>query len=668
MQNAIAHELAPAASPSLNDQRRAAWLHSDYTSPVWTVSDTHDATRRETIDFRYMLADGRLLTESPRLLATVREYAWWVRDARFSRVDDAFVHLNLVRNLMHLSHRLTLDGNSSFSHLVPYDIEQIVEACRFGMDAVLQASDRVAVYLARQLADENSRSGPRLPVQITKGQTSSKLVAPTAIVIGCSLPPSAAKLPRVSWRIATAARQAGLRGRAISEEEPELTPQTVQALQRWLDPLEQLYAMRGRMKADTLSFKPFAQGAARVAAVKGIATERTPTPPPHLALHLLEGAARHIVSDGARNPATIEECRRTATACWIVIATFTARRDEEIDELHEDCLLGNAEDGWWLNIYIEKTLQRVEPIPVPPLVERAVSALLAISQGARDACGNGDLFQWLDPSGELTKLDVGRRLDDFAAWVGVPLHAERGKAATAWHWHPHQFRRFFAILYFYRFEGATLEALSHHLRHFNLEMTRRYVTRDRAAAAIWTDVQWGYMGHVARSIAAGERSVSGAAGARLKKAAKRILDTLRRRLTVVSPERAGASLTMLMQRQGLVLTPKPWVTCSCPATTLAAATAACRRGQDTLEPGPDFANAGPSVCGDCPHAITEGDRRGILVDRSQASSLAGAPAEGPRTMFGELEAARVLTIQRVIDDLDAATPLTNPANQMETTR
>src|SRR5690606_6932104 len=148
---------------------------------------------------------------------------------------------------------------------------------------------------------------------------------------------------------------------------------------------------------------------------------------------------------------------------------------------------------------------------------------------------------------------------------------------VAWHWHPHQFRRFFAVLYFYRFESGSIEVLSHHLRHFSLEMTRRYITEDAEVAALWTDTEWDYMGQVARSIVSGERSISGSAGERLKKTAKRLIDVFRRKLQVATPERVGASLTLIMQRQGMVLTPKPWVTCSCPRTREAAAKAGCRR-------------------------------------------------------------------------------------------
>ncbi len=248
------------------------------------------------------------------------------------------------------------------------------------------------------------------------------------------------------------------------------------------------------------------------------------------------------------------------------------------------------------------------------------------------------------------KLNVGRNLDEFARLVRLPMHVPKGGAtAVAWHWHPHQFRRFFAILYFYRFEGASIEALSHHLRHFNIEMTRRYVTMDPEVAALWTDVEWGYMGHVARSIVAGERSVSGAAGERLVRTARRIMDAMRRKVQVVSPERVGAALTQVMQRNAMVLTPKPWVLCTCTRTNDAAKAAACRRDSilNTDTVGPDFAYAGPTVCSKCPHGLGDQSKRAYID--AETTHLEHSISFGSRsgTIFGELEAARVVELRQV---------------------
>ncbi|MBX3488609.1 hypothetical protein [Parvibaculum sp.] len=672
-QPSITFQGAPPASSGIDEQRRAPWLHNAYSESVWRVSDTRDLKRTATIDFRFRLADGRLLVDADRLCATIKEYAWWLRDPRFSRIDDAYTHASMVRNLMNLAHALTIRNIWSFAHLQPYDVEQLIEECRYGADAVLRASERLEVYL-RELSEANAANStpfgglPRYVISSSGARTTN--IHSSLVLAACNLPSNAKVLPRVAILIARAAKANGLKTRSHANNLKPLPNVSVQSMQRWLDPLEQLHAMRRRIAAEAISFKPFPRGAARVAVVKGVGVARTPIPPPMLALHLLEHSARWIFDRGQMLricSGDRSDVFHMTAACWIVIAAFTARRDEEIDDLRDGCLRGDEQSGWWLNVYIEKTLQRKEWIPVPSLVARAVEVMMAISTAARSETGTDHLFQWLRPDGETMRLDVGRYLDEFAAAVKVPLHRPRGGPAVAWHWHPHQFRRFFAVLYFYRFEGATIEALSHHLRHFSLEMTKRYVTQDPEVAALWTDVEWDYTGHVARSIAAGERSVSGAAGERLKKTAQRLVDMFRRKLQIASPERVGASLALIMQRQGLVLTPKPWVTCSCPRTRDAATSAACRRQwPDADAVGPDFARAGPSVCSICPHAVTEGARQPFV--NAEVLHLEAASASKPRagTLFGALEEARMVELRQVRDArYDNASPIQRAAHDEE---
>lgn len=664
----------------IDQRRRAPWLQSAYSSPKWIVADTWDNERTAAVDFDYMLADGRSLLEWDRLYATVKEYAFHLRDDRYGSIDDAVTHAQAVRSLMHIAHALTRRKLSSFSHLQPYDLTEIVEECRYGIDAVLHASERVEAYLKSletvTVAAITNGIDPApfggLPRYIAPGESRpGKVVSATAIVAACNLPSTAAWFPRVARLVSKAAKLNGLTNKSPKFDNEDVSPVknvTVQAMQHWLAPIERLYAMRRRIEADSIDFKPFPQGAARVSAVKGVGTDRTPTPPPKLALHLLDQSARWISDHGQIPVESMEQgsIKRLATACWIIVAAFSARRDQEIDDLREGCIRGDDASGYWLHVYIEKTLRRKEWIPVPTIVARAVAALSSISAPARQKSESDRLFQWCTPGGEVRTLDVGRHLDDFAAVVKVPLHCPRGESPVEWHWHPHQFRRFFAILYFYRFEGATIEALAHFLRHFNLEMTKRYVTQDPEVAALWTDVEWGYMGHVARTIVSGERSISGGAGERLKKLAGRLIDLFRRKLQIVSPDRVGASLTLIMQRQGLVLTPKPWVTCSCPRTIGAASKAACRRQQpgDVEAIGPDFANAGPTVCSHCPHAITEGSL--VSVVNAEVTHLENATVYGLRanTIFGELEAARVLELRQVRDlRYDGAKPLPQALKQ-----
>jgi hypothetical protein len=346
-------------------------------------------------------------------------------------------------------------------------------------------------------------------------------------------------------------------------------------------------------------------------------------------------------------PRNAGEAADLATACWILVAAFSARRDKEVLEIEDGCLLGSDEDGWWVRFHIEKTLQRADAVPVPGIVASAIRRLMELSATARAATGEPSIFQWRDGDGVPVRLDPGRRLDHFAALVGTPTHVDRKGRSSAWHWHPHQFRRFFAILYFYRFEGATIEALSHHLRHFSLEMTRRYVTVDPEVAAMWTDVRWGYERRVAVEIVSGT-ATGGGAGDRLRRLAERIRDAIIRKLHVVHPDNLGSALALVMRRQGLVLTPKPWVTCTCPATREGARKAACRRetAGDAADAGPDFARAGPTVCGGCPHAmIADRHRAAVAAEVEHLSSATSGPRAG--TLFGALEAARVAQLEHV---------------------
>lgn len=650
------------AQPELRPVRLAAWLLSPYELPEWHVADTLDPSRTATINFKFPLFDGRCLTESTRLYNTVKEYAWWIRDPRFSRIDDSQTQATMVRNLMYAAHALSVEGIASFSHIQPYDVEILVKKFQHGSIGALSALKRIETYV-RELSGDNAEVilpfGGLQEHVVHAPSKGTKTLNRAGLLRACNLPVSVASRPAVAALLERIAKDSGLRPADSAADRPIGSliekPITTQALARYLDPIEQLYAMRRHVCAEAISFKPFPMGAAKVAAVKGSETARTATPPPRLALHLLEQSAQLVLQS---DPASIqasndyEVIANIAAACWILIAGFSARRDDEIDSLKSECLVGNSKDGWYLHSFIGKTLQRDEWIPVPSLVARAVKAMAAVSRPARQLGGSDRLFQWLNSQGKIVNLDIGRHLDAFATTVSVPPHVVHDGVAQFWHWHPHQFRRFFAILYFYRFEGASIEALSHHLRHFNIEMTRRYVTMDPEVAALWTDVEWGYMGHIARQIVSGERSVSGAAGARLKRAAKHLIDTFRRRLLVVSPERVGAALASMMMRKGLVLTPKPWVTCSCPSTHDAAKAAACRRSEQ-LAPdatGPNFANAGPTVCSRCPHGITESGKRMFVEDEAAYLGAATASDTADGTLFGVLQKARVIELKVVLEN------------------
>jgi len=345
-----------------------------------------------------MMADGLSLLDKPRLIATIREFAWWVRDVRYSRIEHAATHKATVVKAIYLAHALTLRGLTSFAQLQPYDVELLVEECRYGTDAVLRASERIKSHIDACAAGVGFPRRGHPGIAEYKNQTGypTGLVDRRALIEACRLPLGSLKIVRVSALISRAAIENGFRVPRPAEKLSDLPPQvnvTAQELQRWLDPLEQLYEMRRRLHdegVDTIGFRPFPTGAARVAAVKGVGTERTPIPPFILAMHLLEQSAMWLFNPAkaVTKSSPLSEVRLLATACWIIIATFSARRDSEVDDLDCDCLAGDEESGWWLHVYIEKTLKRKDWIPIPFLVAHAVRTLVAISQPARESNGS----------------------------------------------------------------------------------------------------------------------------------------------------------------------------------------------------------------------------------------------------------------------------------------
>ena len=201
--------------------------------------------------------------------------------------------------------------------------------------------------------------------------------------------------------------------------------------------------------------------------------------------------------------------RLTAAACFAVIAGLSARRIGEIMDLGAGCTTVDMDGHHWIRIYIEKTLRRYEQMPVPAAVHQAVECLEEISAEAREETGDDSLWQYRSRyKWGCVRLRPKEELNNLSRFLGGDLH-ER------WRFHPHQFRRFFAMVYFWRYEPGDVAGLAHHLRHFDLEMTRQYVTDD-GFARIWQDVAEERQRDVLASVVDGSRWVGGPAGEQLK--------------------------------------------------------------------------------------------------------------------------------------------------------
>ena len=167
-----------------------------------------------------------------------------------------------------------------------------------------------------------------------------------------------------------------------------------------------------------------------------------------------------------------------AVACMIVIAAFSARRRNEIASLKAGCVVADDDGDYWLDVFIEKTIRDMDKIPVPASVAKAVSVLEWLSSVYRERSTEEWIFEFDDlclppwaAAGNRPIFSVYRSLQRFAEHVGVPPLDD----GTVWSPKPHEFRRFFGVVYYNYYRFPHLTALSSFYRHFDPDMTRRYV-------------------------------------------------------------------------------------------------------------------------------------------------------------------------------------------------
>jgi hypothetical protein len=245
-------------------------------------------------------------------------------------------------------------------------------------------------------------------------------------------------------------------------------------------------------------------------------------------------------------------------ACMIVIGAFAARRYSEITSLRAPEEVGEGlvtgEHGRrFLTTWILKTFQWWDQVPVPEIVVHAADTLVQLSARARRHSGTADVFQF--PSWTTDEV-FGVRARESMTWFSEFLYEDAG-VENRWDIAPHQLRRFFAIMYFWHHEFPKLEALSWMLRHFNIEMTRVYVT-GAERGAIFEEVRTEHMHTILTEFTVGRRPAGGGFANRFKAEMDAMLEDARQNLTVVLPGRATGEVSRIQERTGQTLASTRW--------------------------------------------------------------------------------------------------------------
>ncbi|MGN6826431.1 site-specific integrase [Paucibacter sp. M5-1] len=689
----------------LEESRTASWLLSDYNSSRWRIRDSHGGDEEGEIDFAYAMPDGKTLLDYPDFLASIKEFAFNIRNPDFSSIQDVETHINAVQCLMAMAHGMALDRLSTFRHATKAYLATFVRRIVDGTDGVLKASSRIESWVKRKSKLSLEELRKQLPL-VAESRTRYRL-ASEEFLAQRRLPRRTWLLPRVQHllnAVRTRCELVGANGSTLSNI-PDRKKLSKQTLYRFFQALEALYYMRHSMTAESLPERPFDLSAQALSDKYGVDTQFTPLPMPKIALHLMSQAMIWVrnysgellelfrgakaISEGLRGSrklckaafdVLIQGCptegpigspwplalarkklasapgmtpqhaiNMLVVACVIVVATFSARRLDELTALGVNDIRGNAKDGWWLRPLIEKTVIAKEWIPTPEIVSKAFEILTELSAEARKINGNELVINWISPFYTKPKLVTGsfvnKKLNEFAKAVNTPKVIAKDGSETSWHWTPHQFRRFFAVLYFYRYRGAKLEDLAYFLRHFNLDMTRRYLTITPKQLEEFLKVEELYVSNIAAELLEEDGGKFGAG----KTLRKRLEDHYEKTVQISTPsiEDSGAFLHRLKVTHQMQIVPKPWVDCTCPRTQQGAETAACRaNSRDAQALGPDFSQAGPSICRGCPHPIPNQHFDEQLELELKNTQVVADSKALSGTMVQELAKAKVIEIRK----------------------
>jgi len=652
----------------------------------WTIiENSMEKPKQGKINFNILLGDSTLLTDKKNksLLELAMRYAEVYKvHAPNSCIKTFQTRMN---GLFRFLFWITSKNINRLDQVTKPHINQFIQESVYGQEIVLAIPKKLYMAIKNTL----SKTGDFHELPVINGK-----IARTRYLIDTHIYNSAINNGLFSKRIFDYIDDELLRkktphGKILEKsydellEHLELYPvrQTVASIHRMLLPIEEIYDWRHFIEGKNFQFNPFPHGSSKVASRYGIATKRTPSIPAKVGFSYLQECTRWVndysdqIIDILENNYSADEAseiikslglkfrineridpyvsakfgvvskegllRLLVTASFAVISVLTARRKEEILALEKGFY-----DKGFLKVWIEKTSQRYDHQPVPPLVGKALEILEIISDNARDLYSIDSLFVYANSENELVEYDPGLYLTKL---YEMTVKEEVG---IEWSFASHQFRRLFALLYYYRWDDAAIGILSYHLRHFNIEMTKRYIT-DNEFAKEMREVGGEWTASFLREVTLGKTPIGGKAGNKIKKKLNDWAGEFRSKIDVIEKERVVAKMLRYMDRVGANFTQQVWGTiCTCPTKTGLAKNAACTTNNNQ----PDYASANEEACGGCPFACyTERFKPAIETSIQKEKNNLIASPEG--TIWHEKTKIKLVNLQDLLVKTESVEPL-----------
>jgi len=220
---------------------------------------------------------------------------------------------------------------------------------------------------------------------------------------------------------------------------------------------------------------------------------KRPEGAPYLAMHW--AAKPHAVADGVQRIPVGKAVKFLLASCAMLIAGFSARRLTEFMSLKSNCVEESKPGVFNISVYIEKTFQEYDRIPVPAMIKTVVQLLEKLSRSTREETGTDWIFQVKHAHEAKERpfihFDFRKAVSEFLDYVQLdPPPGNRN-----WRIAAHQFRRGYAILYYHGFVLSKFDAIQVMLRHFDPSMSQIYIH----------DILVGNLGRLRQDIAAKRR-------------------------------------------------------------------------------------------------------------------------------------------------------------------
>ena len=168
------------------------------------------------------------------------------------------------------------------------------------------------------------------------------------------------------------------------------------------------------------------------------------------------------------------------SAVFVLVAAMSARRRAELVGISIDCLEGY--EGCYEVTFelckanFEDERERISR-PIPNIAARAIKMLQRFTRGWMEVYGdnsNDKLFYLpnsMNKGRPIAYSTVADTLARFCDYIEVPLYED----GRRWYIKMHEFRRFFAIVFFWQYKFANLTALQWMLGHVDPRHTYNYI-------------------------------------------------------------------------------------------------------------------------------------------------------------------------------------------------